>query len=65
MRINVTLSDRSYRELKQAADDADMDMSEFVRLSIRYFKYLHDQKKGGKKIYLGTEQGVSIEVLWP
>ena len=65
MRINVTLSDQNYEELKQTATDAGMDMSEFVRNAIRIFNYLQKERKEGKSVYIGQRNKAEKEIVFP
>ena len=64
-RINVNLSDAQYEELKRTAEAAGMDMSEFVRNSLRIFNHLQKEIKAGNSVYIGKDNKLEKELVMP
>lgn len=65
VRINVTMSEGHYEELKELAAKAGIDMSEYVRTAIRLFSYLEIEKQNGKKVYVGNNDVLEKEIVLP
>jgi metal-responsive CopG/Arc/MetJ family transcriptional regulator len=64
-RINVTLTDDAYQELQRTASESGMDMSEFVRNSLRVMNTLKREQKKGNQVLIGQHGKVEKEVLIP
>jgi len=64
-RININLPDEAYRRLKATADSSQMDMSEFVRQSLRVMTALQEAKHNGNSIYIGKNDRAEKELLLP
>ena len=65
VRINVTLSPKSYSELKQAAENSQMDVSQFVRNSLRVYFFLQQEQAAGKNLYIGADGKLEKQVVMP
>ncbi len=64
-RINVTLTDDAYEQLQKTARESGMDMSEFVRNSLRVMNTLKREQSQGKQVLVGHNGKVEKELLIP
>ncbi len=64
-RINVTLSPEAYDDLKQSAEAAHIDMSQFVRNSLQVYNFLQKEKADGNKVYIGKNKKIEKELILP
>ncbi len=64
-RINVNLPDEAYQRMKSTAEKSHMDMSEFVRQSLRVMTTLQEEKQQGYKVYIGRNDRAEKELVFP
>ncbi len=65
-RINVNMTPESFGELKKLADEAGLDMSQFVRNSIRVYGVLRREiNKNERQVYIGKDNKIDKEVIIP
>ena len=65
VRINVSLSESAYEELKMQSEHFGMDMSEFVRNALRVYNSLQQEKAEGRRVYIGTTENIEKELVVP
>jgi len=64
-RINVTLSPDAYEDLKERAEAAHLDMSQFVRNSLQVYNFLQKEKSLGNQVYIGKNRKIEKELILP
>lgn len=64
-RINVTLAPEAYTNLKERAENAGLDMSQFVRNSLQVYNFLRKEVEIGNHIYIGKENKIEKELVVP
>jgi metal-responsive CopG/Arc/MetJ family transcriptional regulator len=65
VRLNVSLSEKNYDELKKLAAQLGMDMSEFVRNAIRTYNSIRRETLDGKQVYIGQYDKLEKEIIIP
>jgi Arc/MetJ-type ribon-helix-helix transcriptional regulator len=63
VRINVTMPEAHYEELRELATETGTDMSEFVRRAIRIYSFLQEERRKGKSVYVGEGNQVEKEIV--
>lgn len=64
-RINVTLTKKTYEELKAAARRSDLDVSQFIRNALRVYYFLLDETAQDKSLYIGKDGKIEKQVVMP
>lgn len=65
VRINITLTEKQYEELKAVANEMGTDMSEYVRTAVRLYTFLQREKQRGKAVYVGQNDQAEKEIVLP
>jgi len=65
-RINISLTEESLEDIKKLAEQSNMNISEFIRNSVRVYGALKEETKNSRnKIYIGTDKKVDKEIILP
>jgi hypothetical protein len=65
-RINISLTDENLKDIRELAELANMNISEFIRNSVRVYGALKQETQNTKnKIYIGTDKKVDKEIILP